>query len=347
MKKYFILLGITVGLFQGTASADALKNSLTNMLNEKEDPSSMVNLGGINLNNPQAPAKNTIKTRPDSTVIATVNTHKIIKKEADAYLKQRTQGKVTDFDFLPPEQREKLVKELSLPILVMDVAKKELSEEEKQMVYTRMWMRNEAQKINITDEQAMEVYNGLTFQARENNSTAPIPPFDTIKDKLKMQMLEKAIVTKVMKDADIKVDNNASAGSVNGMVISVEEANKALEKMTKGQMTWEKLPENDKKKLIEMMAPSKLMTAEADKSLSAKEKESALAGFWMQKKIATTEISDKMAQDGYEKMTKAAKAAKSKQKIPSFEVVKNNIKMQLAQEKVVGALIKNAKINLK
>ena len=133
MKKYFILLGITVGLFQGTASADALKNSLTTMLNEKEDTSSMVNLGGINLNNPQAPAQKTIKTRPDSTVIATVNTHKIIKKDADAYLKQRTQGKVTDFDFLPPEQRGKLVKELSLPLLVIDTAKKELSEEEKQM----------------------------------------------------------------------------------------------------------------------------------------------------------------------------------------------------------------------
>ncbi len=347
MKKYFILLGITVGLFQGTASADALKNSLTNMMNEKEDSSSMVNLGGINLNNPQAPTPKPIKTRPTSTVIATVNGHKIIKKDADAYLKQRTQGKVTDFDFLPPEQRGKLVKELSLPLLVVDVAKKELSEVEKEMVYTRTWMRKEAQSIKITDEQAKEVYNGLSFQARENNSTAPIPPFDQIKDRLKMQMLEKAIVTKVMKDADIKVDGNTSAGSVNGITISVEEANKALEQMTKGKMTWAALPDNDKKKLLEVMAPSKLMTAEAKKSLSAKEKESALAGYWMQKKMSTTEISDKMAQEGYDKMIKAAKAAKSKQKIPSFETVKNNIKMQLAQEKVVSSLMKNAKINVK
>jgi hypothetical protein len=95
------------------------------------------------------------------------------------------------------------------------------------------------------------------------------------------------------------------------------------------------------------MAPSKLVAAAAKKDLTEKEKEAALAGFWMQKKISQVEVSDKEAQAAYDKMKKAAKKAKSKKKIPEFEAVKNSIKMQLAQEKVVGELMKSAKIKLK
>ncbi|MEN8727721.1 MAG: hypothetical protein ABF276_07145, partial [Sulfurovum sp.] len=49
----------------------------------------------------------------------------------------------------------------------------------------------------------------------------------------------------------------ATAGTVNGMTITVEEANNALNTLTKGKMTWEKLPDDGKKQLIEMMAPAK------------------------------------------------------------------------------------------
>jgi len=139
----------------------------------------------------------------------------------------------------------------------------------------------------------------------------------------------------------------AAAGTVNGMTITVEEADNALNKLTKGKMTWEKLPDEGKKQLIEMMAPAKLVAAESKKSLTDKEKEAALAGFWMQKKMSTTEVSDKEAEDAYNKMKKAAKTAKSKKEIPAFATVKNSIKMQLAQEKVVSVLMKSAKIKVK
>jgi hypothetical protein len=141
--------------------------------------------------------------------------------------------------------------------------------------------------------------------------------------------------------------NAATAATVNGMKITVAEANKALKVLTKGKMTWAKLPKEGKDQLIQMMAPSKLVAAAARKQLTKKEKESALSGFWMQKKISKIKISDKEAKNAYNKMKKAAKAAKSKQKIPPFNKAKNNIKMQLAQEKVVNKLMKKAKIKLK
>ncbi len=200
MTKIFMGVGVSFSLMMTSVSADDLKNSLTDMLKTKET-SGMVNLGNINLDaKPKQP-----KTRSSKAVIATVNGHKIIKKEADSYLDQRTQGKVTNFDHLPPEQRSRLIQELALPMMVLDTAKKELSEEEKQAVYTRAWMQKEARKINVTDEQALTVYNQLKQQAQENNATQNIPPFESIKDKLKIQIIEKTLVDKLIKDAKIEV----------------------------------------------------------------------------------------------------------------------------------------------
>jgi len=138
-----------------------------------------------------------------------------------------------------------------------------------------------------------------------------------------------------------------TAGTVNGMIITVEEADKALDVLTKGQKKWASLPEDGKTQLIQMMAPAKLVAAESKKSLTEKEQEAALAGFWMQKKMTETKVTDEEAKKAYENMKKAAKEAKSKQKIPAFEAVKNQIMMQLAQEKVVGNLMKSAKIKVK
>jgi len=138
-----------------------------------------------------------------------------------------------------------------------------------------------------------------------------------------------------------------TAGTVNGMIITVKEANDALKVLTKGQKTWEVLPKEGKTQLIQMMAPAKLVAAKSKKTLNKKEKEAALAGFWMQKKISETKVTDEEAKTAYNKMKKMAKKSKNKQKIPAFDTIKNQIKMQLAQEKVVGKLMKSAKIKVK
>lgn len=138
-----------------------------------------------------------------------------------------------------------------------------------------------------------------------------------------------------------------TAGTVNGMIVTVDEANKALKVLTNGQKTWNKLPENGKKKLLQMMAPSKLIAAKSKKSLTQKEKETALASFWMQKKMSEIKVSDKEAKKAYEKMKKMAKMAKTKRKLPLFKKAKQQIKMQIAQEKVIALVMKKAKIKLK
>ncbi len=200
MGRKIIFAGLSLSLLVSVASADALKSSLTNIMNTKEEPT-MVDLGNINLNT----KPKVKKSRSGKTVIATVNGNKVLKKDADMYLSQRTQGKVTNFDTLPADQRTRLIQELSLPILALDAAKKELSDKEKEAVFTRTWMQKEARNIKVSDDDALGVYNQLKKQAEDTNATEPIPPFEKIKDRLKLQMMEKMMIGKLMKDVEIKV----------------------------------------------------------------------------------------------------------------------------------------------
>lgn len=205
MKKSLVILSLSLGLLVSPVSADALKNSLTNMLNEKDTSPSMVNLSNLNINGKAKPVQNVPKTRSSKAVVATVNGHKIFKKEADAHLKKRTQGKMSNFDHLPKQQRLRLIQEMALPVLALDSAQKELSVEEKEAVYSRLWMQKEVLKIKITDEQVKKIYDQLKQRSEENNDTANIPAFESVKDKMKLQMKDKQMVGSLMKNVEIKV----------------------------------------------------------------------------------------------------------------------------------------------
>ncbi len=135
-----------------------------------------------------------------------------------------------------------------------------------------------------------------------------------------------------------------TAGSVNGIEITVKEANDVLNMLTKGKAKWDTLSKKEKKELIHMMAPTKLVAAESKKSLTSKERETALSSFWMQKKMAEVKISDADIKNAYEKIKKASK---SKQKLPSLENVAPTLKVQLQQEGVIKEIMKKAKINIK
>jgi len=345
MNRILMILGISFGLFINSISADGLTNNLNNMLNKKET-TPMVDLSNLNVN--AKPVQRKVKTRSSKAVVAIVNGHKIIKKDADAYLKNRTKGQVKNFDLLPKKQRIRLLQEMSISALASDAAKKELSEQEKSAITTRVWMQKEALKTKVTDDQAKEIYDQMEQRAKDADSTKPIPSFDSIKDRMKIQIVEKQIIGKLMKGVDIKViDANMIAGSINNIYISIEDADNALNSISKGKASWAKVSENDKMKLLNMIAPSKLVEASAKRDLKSKDTEVAFSNFWMQKKIMKTEVSDKELRSAYDKIKKSAKKAKSKQKVPEFDQLKSTLKMQIAKEKVIADLMKSAKIKLK
>ncbi len=130
-------------------------------------------------------------------------------------------------------------------------------------------------------------------------------------------------------------------GTVDGMPIYKSEAENAVKVITKGKTTYDKLKPEEKKQLVTMMAPGKLVEKAAKKELSEKEKNAAMSAMWMQKKMAAVNVSDSEAKTVYEKIKAASK---DKSKVPAFDKVKETIKMQIKQDKVIKSLMSGAKI---
>ena len=85
----------------------------------------------------------------------------------------------------------------------------------------------------------------------------------------------------------------------------------------------------------------------AKNGLTKEQKETALANYWMQKRIAQIEVTDKEAKKRYEKIKKMQKKSNSKKELPDYATLEKTLKMQIANEKFIEELTKKAKIKLK
>jgi len=130
--------------------------------------------------------------------------------------------------------------------------------------------------------------------------------------------------------------------TVDGYVISEQEANNVLKIVTKGRWTYDKLREEDKVDLVKRLAIDKLVMKTAMKEISEKEKENIIAGYWLRQKAAKYTVSDKEAKAFYKK--KKALFKDKRGKIAPFSKVKKLIKNSIAQEKAVAKLAENAQV---
>ena len=130
-------------------------------------------------------------------------------------------------------------------------------------------------------------------------------------------------------------------GSVNGMPIYKSEAENAVKALTGGKQTYDKLTVEQKKQVVNVIAPSKLIAKAAKTELSQKEQDYALSTLWIQKKASSMSVTDAEAKAAYDKLKAASK---DQSKVPAFDKVKETIKMQLKQDKAVQSIMKNAKV---
>jgi uncharacterized protein YbjQ (UPF0145 family) len=284
MKKMIFVIGVLLLILSSPIAADALKNSLTNILNDKSSSSvGMVNLDNLSINGKPNPSAN-FKKRPPNTIIATVKGYKIRKKEADAFLRKVTKGKVKDYDKLPKKQRKMVIEELvkidklknkktrkptdiiatvngveiikqeadnflktmtngrvkdydllseeqqklligdlAKPILIKSAAKRDLTNEEKDAILRQVWLDKQKQKIDVTSDEMLALYEEKKAKSLAINPNAVIPEYLTIGKQLKNELIEKKITEKLMKDVIIKInfENNASK-DLNDSLTSVE-----------------------------------------------------------------------------------------------------------------------------
>jgi hypothetical protein len=142
--------------------------------------------------------------------------------------------------------------------------------------------------------------------------------------------------------------DNAVVATINGQNVIKEQTDKYLALRTQGRATdFDKLNKEQRLALVKEMSVPLLAAMKAHKELSVEEKNAALSRLWMQKKISMTKVEDKEAKKAYDKIKAQAKKSKKDAKIPTFEEAKQQIKMQMAQEKVIDALIKEGKVSLK
>ncbi len=136
-------------------------------------------------------------------------------------------------------------------------------------------------------------------------------------------------------------------GTVDGLDITKTEANKFLKAVTpkdKKVQTYDKLDKDQKKSIIQSLAPGILIKSKAEIAVTKEEKEQLIANYWMQKELAKYKATDAEAKTVYEKNKKTYQA---KGKQLTFEKVQDFIKMQLKQKKLIDALMKEAKVVIK
>jgi len=205
MKKLLIVMGASFALMPTFVSADALKNSLDTMLKQQES-TPKVDLDNLNLNAKSESLLSNLKKRSAKTIVATVDGYPIRKSEADSYLKRRTNGQVKNFDILPKQQRLRLIEEMASSILVNTAANRELSNKEKEEVYKALWMRKQMSKTDVTNEEIQARYETIKKDALQKNAHAQIPPYISIGEKLRQQIIQEKIMKSVMKDVKIEVN---------------------------------------------------------------------------------------------------------------------------------------------
>ena len=176
------------------------------------------------------------KSRPSTAVVATVNGVKIYKKEADAYLKKVTAGKVKNYDRLAKKQRLVLIKDLARPIVVKYAIDNNITKEEKEELFKQMWLQKQRANIEVSSEEMFALYELKKEQSLALNPNAEIPHYMGLGNSLKNEILEQKMMENLMKDVNITVnyDNNMTKTSVNDTNES-SDSNESLETLGKIQ----------------------------------------------------------------------------------------------------------------
>ena len=153
------------------------------------------------------------KSRPATAVIATVDGKPIHKKEANALLKKVTAGKIKDFDMLDKKQQAMLVEDLAKPIVLHEAIANDISPEERDEIFKQMWLEKERATISVTSEEMLALYENKKAQILARNPQAQIPPYISLGEQLKSEIIKQKIMSNITKEMKISIhyENNESS----------------------------------------------------------------------------------------------------------------------------------------
>jgi LysM repeat protein len=132
--------------------------------------------------------------------IATVNGYAIDEKEANAFLKIATKGKLT-YNRLRKKDKIDLVQRLAVDKMVLKTALKETKKKEQENIIAGYWLRKKASKYTISDKEMKKEYQkNIAILKDKKGKTIP---FSKVKEMIRNSMAQKRAVGKMMKKAKI------------------------------------------------------------------------------------------------------------------------------------------------
>ena len=100
-----------------------------------------------------------------------------------------------------------------------------LTKEEKETIFSKMWLTKQRKQISVSADEMLALYEAKKTKALADNPTAEIPPYISIGASLKNEIIQKKIMSVLLKDINITIfdDNNESMEMI--------DSNKSLEKL--------------------------------------------------------------------------------------------------------------------
>ncbi len=148
-------------------------------------------------------------TGVSAKTIGAVNGYPIDEKEANAFLKIATKGKVT-YKRLRKKDKKALIERLAVDKLVLKTAMKEISKKEQESIIAGFWLRKKASKYKISNKEVKQAYseNKKFFKDKKGK----IIPFSKVKEMIRNSIAQKKAVAKMMKKAKITMGGKVISG---------------------------------------------------------------------------------------------------------------------------------------
>lgn len=134
-------------------------------------------------------------------VIGRVNGYPILERDANAFVKFATKGKIKQYRLLRPQDKKDVVKRLAVDALLVGMAKKHLSRQELNQVIVNYWLSKKIKNVKVKPEDVKKAYteNKKFFKGPDGK----ILPFEKVKDVIAVSLKQKKYVAKLMESAKI------------------------------------------------------------------------------------------------------------------------------------------------
>lgn len=322
MNKILVIFIISFAFAFSFVLADTLKDTLINMKSESSS-SDMMGLDGLGA---KPLDKKRFKKRSPKVVLATVNGHKIRKRDADKYLKKITKGKIKDYDKLPKKQQRLLLADL------------------KKIYKAKYFIGRPGNTVIGSYEKDKPIYKKEADAYVAKATKDKIKDIDRLPKKQRLLILED--LKKLYKAKNFKGRaKDTIVATVNTENIVKVDADFYIENATNGSIKdFDMLDNKQRRLVVEDLAREILLFEDANASLSTEEKNAILRQLWLEKKMSNVEVSNEEMMALYEAMKNKALAENPNAQIPPYISLGSKLKLKAAEKKVMSNLMKNVEI---